>query len=350
VQSALLTGLAAAFLLLQDGRTGDQSSRNNPWGTNPFQPPPAGPRTVPKKEAPPIDIAKDPYLRGFGPKRAAPQGPAAARGALGDRIPLAGREERRRGGLASAGDGSAKDLPELYFQASDQDQDSWISFREASDAFGLDRDGYAIYDANGDGRVTYEEFLARYEAVLARGGVFSPPSTLAATGPARPDPEDMLRRFDEDADQRLSQRELTRVLAREGVEFETSLVLAGLDRDRSGDLGIEELAPLVEVVIGGTDEARRRFERRPQTIDELVARVEPREKNVDWIPEPPRIVGPVSPLRRLDIAGDGWLDAEDLRDLQRPLTLPVRLPTLVAALDTDGDGRLSRDELRASMR
>ena len=61
------------------------------------------------------------------------------------------------------------------------------------------------------------------------------------------------------------------------------------------------------------------------------------------------IVGPVSPFRRLDLDNDGLITLEELERLRRPQTLTVRVAAVLAALDENEDGALSRDELIRAM-
>jgi hypothetical protein len=64
---------------------------------------------------------------------------------------------------------------------------------------------------------------------------------------------------------------------------------------------------------------------------------------------PPRIAGPITPFRRLDLNGDGGISLADLEALQRPMRTNIRISPILHALDANGDGSLDRAELRAAL-
>ena len=52
---------------------------------------------------------------------------------------------------------------------------------------------------------------------------------------------------------------------------------------------------------------------------------------------------------RLDITQDGSITVEDLEWLARPSHLEVRLSAVIAILDANDDGAVSREEFNAAM-
>src|SRR6186713_1901192 len=67
------------------------------------------------------------------------------------------------------------DLPALYFKTCDYDGNGWIGIGEAKSSMKLDRAGFAVYDTDGDGRITETEYVDRYRAIVSRGGEFKAP-------------------------------------------------------------------------------------------------------------------------------------------------------------------------------
>lgn len=246
-------------------------------------------------------------------------------------------------------------VAEDYFQACDHDRNGWISYREASASLALDRDAYAVYDTDRDGRITFEEFYERYRTTLARAGGFREPRELAEERlvPSR-SPDQLRNAYDRDGDGALDVYEVTALLEdyeRRGLPVE--LIVDRIDADRSGKLELgEELETFARLLsstyeIGGPpadDEVET-----AGSVLELFGEVTERGTGFDAVPQPPRIVGPVPHFRRLDLDGDGFVSHEDLEVLQRPVQLPVRIQAVISALDTDEDGVLSPRELRASM-
>ena len=90
------------------------------------------------------------------------------------------------------------------------------------------------------------------------------------------------------------------------------------------------VAPAVEVSSGPPP---------PRSVNELFGERTPRGAG------PPMIRGPVHIFHRLDFDGDGVVSVKDLDSLMRPSQSPIRIETVVNTLDSDGDGKLSEDEL-----
>jgi hypothetical protein len=179
-------------------------------------------------------------------------------------------------------------LGDAYFTICDYDENGWISFREASAALGLSRPRFFAYDRDRDGRVLREEFLAVYLDTVRRLGAFQPPTPSEGTL-AESLPESVTPTASGEA-----------------------LRVAGSVAELFGQSIVREDAELIS-------------------------------------PLPPRIPGPVPHFLRLDLDRDGRISANDLLALSRPVQVPVRINTVIATLDLDGDGGVDADELRRSM-
>lgn len=236
-----------------------------------------------------------------------------------------------------------------YFGIADFDGGGWISFEEASQSMSVDRDGFARFDGNRDGRIQFEEFEARYREVLARGGAFERPRTpeKPPLPPAR-DAAGLLFAYDSDLNGALSLAEVEALLVDYQVKnTSAAFALSQFDNDGSGRLErgeLEYLAGLISTLRGTAGDETPEAE--ADSLEALFGTPIPRPKEPGSVPAPPRISGPVRPFFRLDHDGDGAIQAADLEALQFPLTLSVRSATVVAALDRDGDGALSQDELK----
>ncbi|MCB9913799.1 MAG: EF-hand domain-containing protein [Planctomycetes bacterium] len=245
-------------------------------------------------------------------------GPAAGRGAQrgADASPQRGadtgaqrgadREER----LRQAREKELEQQAEAAFTVADRDENGWISFREARESMQHDRARFAAFDHDGDGRITREEFTQEYVEAVQRVGAFKPP---------QPDPDDP------DAPT------VAELLAEEHAPEAT-------EPEPTAEAPVEPTA-----IEPGAPAPRK-------SVYELFGRVEPREEVLHGTPEPDRIVGPVPTFRRLDYDGDGGITRADLTELARGSSLEPRLNTLLATLDTNGDGRIDATEFRASMR
>lgn len=248
----------------------------------------------------------------------------------------------------------ADDKPSTYFGACDYDRNGWISFRESAEALTLDRNSFAVYDADHDGRITQEEFEARYTEVRERTGGFRPPRAKVAEKlvPTR-NAEQLRNAYDLSGDSALDLDELNKLLNDyERTEVPADVVLDKLDRDESGELEGQELVLFAELLsatytpeLAIIDPADS-----PKSIDALFGQITPREQGYQTTPQPPQIVGPVPIFRRLDLDNDGGVTLSDLEGLRAAMQLSVRTTAVFAALDTDQDGKLTEAELLDSMR
>ncbi|MBL8859113.1 MAG: EF-hand domain-containing protein [Planctomycetes bacterium] len=244
---------------------------------------------------------------------------------------------------------SPTDLAGLYFRTCDYDGNGWISFNESNSSMNLDRDTYAVYDTDRDGRITLEEYTARYLTVISRGGAFAPPKArVISTRIPKRTPEELITAFDTNNDGALDRREVQTALAEYGAQgVDAQVVLETIDRDRSERIEASEAQALLDVLAPPTITTERK---RYASIAELFDQVEARKLAADTTPQPPRILGPVSTFRRLDFDQSGKISVSDLDELQRPLLIPIRKSAVISTLDLDGDGELSPREFHAAMR
>jgi Ca2+-binding EF-hand superfamily protein len=265
----------------------------------------------------------------------------------------------QRGGAPAAqqpGDAPARgragkedeDPSATYFKIADYDGDGWIVMKEAQLALGTDRDAFRAYDTDRDGRISLDEFRARYASIIERGGAF--PAPVPKDGERKPKlrgEAELLEAFDKDHDGAIDLRELRLLLADEkDSKIAADVLLEKLDRDGSKKLEKNELAALVKLL---HPELRDRNAPKAANLIELFGQSQKRELRKDSTPMPPYIPGPVPVFRRLDLDNNGSIDLGDLIGLQRPIALPVQVDALLATLDLDGDGKISKAELTASM-
>ena len=198
-----------------------------------------------------------------------------------------------RGGGRGRGRAPAVDtsIEAEYFKICDHDGSLWISFREASHSLLFDRAQFGKVDANTDGKISRPEFDLYYAERVERFGIFQEPRAKAATrqaaGGAKPAAEPQ-------------------------PEEETTVI-------------------------------------NDESVKALFSEHHPREENEDSFPLPPRIRGPVPHFDRLDITQDGSITVDDLEWLARPSHLEVRLSAVIAILDANDDGAVSREEFNAAM-
>jgi len=244
------------------------------------------------------------------------------------------------------------------FRNADLDANNWVSFREAETSMKLTKDEYRLYDTNGDGRLSPMEFRDRYQSVLEKiGGVRSPaaksePEPVPEPPRAResfPQPKDVLALYDRDGSGGLSHDELDRLFKDVAMELSADVMLSQMDPNESGELEVGELTSLSTLVGKLLPRELVEAEQAAQSFDGLYKSTVPRGGPEGAQPRPPRIPGPVSHFRRLDLFDDGWIDADDLRELVNPAHLTVNPRTIIAALDADGDGRLGPGEFRAAL-
>jgi len=247
-----------------------------------------------------------------------------------------------------------------HFQLCDLDANGWISLREAEVILSFDRVEYRRFDANLDGRVDEPEFKLHEEELLAKLGARPPAEeTAAADAPAPgegprselrvafPRPVDLLARYDADHTQGLNAAELDKLQAEMDLELSSELALAQMDADDSGQLEAGELVPIAWMASQNLPPA---LQPAPPASTGGTDPVGPSPAPADAAPAPPAAeVLTRTHFRLLDPSKDGWIDQSDLRLLQSPARLDVRVETVLSALDRDGDGKLSEAEFRASM-
>jgi Ca2+-binding EF-hand superfamily protein len=238
------------------------------------------------------------------------------------------------------------------FETADYDSSGWISYREAEQSLLHDREEFARFDSDGDGRIDLNEFAARYAAALEQVGGFQPPipEVEQAVAPPR-GPEELRDAFDTDLNGAIDLTELTTLIADYQIpDLPAGLAMSQLDRSGNGRLELIELEFVSTLLdaIRSTDTAILPSAG-ATTLEGLFGVPIPMTVRRGQIARPPRIGGPVDPFARLDLDRDGGIDVEDLNDLQFPMALPVRPATVIASLDTDGDGRLDAAEFRRAM-
>jgi Ca2+-binding EF-hand superfamily protein len=266
-------------------------------------------------------------------------------------------------------------LLEQHFQICDLDENGWLSLREAVATLALERDEYQRLDANRDGRMDAGEFKRERASLLARLGALPEPglSSAVAEPPPEPDiapappaarldsaplsvrrseieamtvkPGVFLRRYDIDRSSGIDAAELAAAVAENGFALSPAQALEVLDRNDSGQLEASEVFALAWL-------ASRAHPAPPPPQAEI-----PLEPTMDPAETPAQLGGsapaPRPELRshfaRLDPGQDGFIDEADLRALQSPARLELRLRAVLSALDRDGDGRLSEDEFELSL-
>lgn len=192
-------------------------------------------------------------------------------------------------------------------------------------------------DADGDGRVSLDEYLAaatrRFDALDAdhRGSV---DAAAIASSPAA------LARIDRHAD-RLVRRLDT---AGNGYVTEAEFVIAAqdrftrLDRNADGRLTADELAPAPGRRHGAHahDRAKARLDRLDADHDGVVTAAE-------------YSAAAKTRYAALDVHRDGKVTAEDLATSPRAQRRAIRVANrIVARADADGDGAISKDEALAA--
>jgi hypothetical protein len=269
----------------------------------------------------------------------------AQRGGAGAQRGGAGAQRGAAGG--QGGTERPAELAEEFFLLADWDRDGWIRFSEARDSMDLDREGFAGFDTDRDGLISFEEYGARYRAVIARGGVFPVPRRKSSAAGAWRTLDELLEAVDQDRDRALSELEIARALEVTGIQdppLET--VLATLDQDRSGLLEGAELQAFQSLLRPPVARVRPPA----ASLMELFGQVEEREPGPGTTIQPRRIRGPIGVFRRLDHDRDGAISLADLEELNRPLATLVQPPAVLATFDIDGSGRVDPAEFNAAFR
>lgn len=241
-----------------------------------------------------------------------------------------------------------------YFSIADYDGNGWVSFREARESMSLDRLTYGGFDSDGDGRVRPEEFELRLQYLEARAGGVRPPrqSDGPVLLPTR-NSEQLRNAFDVNADGALEEFEIDQLLATyRRRDVPTKIVIEKLDTNGSRKLELEELTALSQLLSATYTDPDDRVTpvAGARSLDELFGGLTERP-TVDYqrTQHPPMIGGPVRPFRRLDLDSNGYVSLTELERLQRPQTLSVSNAAVLAALDTDEDGRLSASEFQRAL-
>ncbi|MBI5431633.1 MAG: EF-hand domain-containing protein [Planctomycetes bacterium] len=290
------------------------------------------------------------------PVKTAPAKPGAKAGAKGvapaKPAPIVPGPKRRKDEAPTPE--FADDKPSTYFAACDYDQNDWISFKEGSEALGLDRLGFSVYDIDRDGRISTEEFEKRYNEVRERTGGFRPPRSKTAEKlvPSR-NAEQLRNAYDLSGDAALDLDELTKLLTEyERTQVPPDVVLEKLDRDGTDELEGQELVLFAQLLSATytPEQAILDPDSAPKSIDALFGQVTPRDQGYNTSPQPPMIAGPVPTFRRLDLDNDGGITLDDLESLRAAMQFTVRTAAIFAALDLDQDGLLSEAEFYGSMR
>ncbi len=215
------------------------------------------------------------------------------------------------------------------FSACDRDADDRLDVLEAGDALdGLrdakDHDGFARYDSDRDGYVTWPEFDAVFRQSLLRQGVvrLRPCRPLRSDSRSSGELQQFLRLHDGNGDAALDPAEIER-LVRLGILPPTlTSKLRSLDHDGSGRLEEAELAPW--------------FEQLPRASRPVVERPG---------------VGSVlpAPWNRCDADRDQTISKDELGLALRRIdpSLERWVPQLLQKLDGNRDGKLQSGELPA---
>ncbi|MFT5285646.1 MAG: hypothetical protein ACI8TQ_001811 [Planctomycetota bacterium] len=258
------------------------------------------------------------------------------------------------------------ELEEYYFTLCDHDSNTWISYREGTFSLSLDRLQFTYYDSDRDGRIQRSEFAERYKLVVDRRGGFPPPKPhltevpepfgLESSGEdgeagAGTDESQLLERFDTDASAGLELGEIPPLikLFLLSDHIQADQLLGVIDQDLTSAIEMAEMPFLIE----GLAYAQVKFIGSAMPVQSLLG--------IESAPAPvlaeraaPLTIEhsllPKSHFERLDQNGDGYIGTEDLRTLQSPMHLSVRTNAVIAAMDTDGDGKISDAEFAAAFK
>lgn len=242
-------------------------------------------------------------------------------------------------------------LQRPVFMTIDYDHNGWLSYNEARVSVGFDRAEFALYDRDRDGRIALREFVVRYDEIVAQTGAFRVPlPDPKADWTKAPSAAAMRNECDRDADGALDLGELEHLLQRwKRPELDAASVLEKLDVDGDGRLGHGELATLAHLsdaaILGGDGAARTGA----ANVVELFGAVTPRNESYGATKSVPRVVGPVPHFVRLDLDRDGVLTLAELARLQEGSGLSTRAGAVLAAMDLNGDNRLTEREFLSGL-
>jgi len=287
-----------------------------------------------------------------------------------------------------------------HFKVCDLDGNGWLSLRELEITLALPRDHYRRADTNKDGRLDPKEFAAEKEEFFARLGAevklepkakkpeppagesVAPPAEAAPAGPTAaapeaaakrerkrpaprseleavyPRPADLLSRYDLDKSKGLDASEIEKLLLEIGLELSADQLATSMDPDDSGQLEANELVNLAWMASRHMPESLRPKAPAEPALAAVPAVAEGAETAEappsDEIPQAtaqaPAAKGQgLTHFGRLDADHDGFIGETDLRTLQNPGRVELRLSAVLSVLDRDGDGKLSEAEFHASM-
>ena len=256
-------------------------------------------------------------------------------------------------------------LLEEHFLVCDLDENGWISFREATTILGISRKEFRRYDTDGDGDIDSEEFRERARTILGLLGALPSPKSEPPADSSQPaakkrskrppaiEVETLLERFDGDASGSLDPQELRKLFELTEADLSSALISERMDPNGSGALEANELRPLATLMTELRLElplaATLADDPEGTNFEDLYRPARAPERPSSLTSGPPRLEGPLSHFRRLDLWNDGYIDENDLRQLIAPARVEVRVAAILSALDTDGDNRLSEDEFRTAL-
>ncbi|MEE2940425.1 MAG: EF-hand domain-containing protein [Planctomycetota bacterium] len=264
-----------------------------------------------------------------------------------------------RGQTAPPRDDTARELPapfgvppeaeqRRWFTIADADATEWISFREARASMRFDAARFREYDLDNDGRMSFEEFKDFIRSERRLGREVTEPLMARPDGPPPARNAEQLRAaYDTDLDGFINRIEIDLMFldyGRDQESIDSALVIQRLDLDGDGKLGISELSRLATFLAPLGEAAAEPQRPDASTVDDLFGKpIDMGEANA------PRIIGPVSPFRRLDVDNDGFVTIDDLERLEGRSFSAMSLESVLNTLDLDADGKLSEAEFLSSM-